>query len=195
MIRAEKTSGLPDKNTVEAEVKRERYRKRYRVSFRSTVFSLITVAAAAILVATLWMPVLQIYGSSMTPSMEDGDIVISTTATDFNTGDIIAFYYNNKVLVKRVIATSGQWVDMDADGTVYVNGTAIEEPYLAEKSFGDCDIALPYQVPENKIFVMGDHRSVSVDSRNSVVGCVAEDEIVGKIVFRVWPVSGFGILK
>lgn len=190
-----KQLSFPDKAEIEAELKRERYKKKYKVSLKSTVFTLVTVAAAAVLVATLWMPVLQIYGSSMTPSLEDGDIVVSTASGEFKAGDVVAFYYNNKVLVKRVIATSGQWVDIDADGTVYVNGTALVEPYISEKSFGDCDITLPYQVPENKIFVMGDHRSVSVDSRNTVIGCVAEEQIVGKIVFRVWPVEKFGALN
>lgn len=187
-----KKNDYPEIPDIESEIRHERYKRKYRLSLRSTVFTLITVAALAILVATLWMPVLQIYGSSMTPSLEDGEIVVSVAAGDFESGDIIAFYYNNKVLVKRVIATSGQWVDIDADGTVYVDGEEIEEPYLSERSFGDCDIALPYQVPENKIFVMGDHRSVSVDSRNSVIGCVSDEQIVGKIVFRVWPMKKFG---
>ncbi|MBQ8210352.1 MAG: signal peptidase I [Clostridia bacterium] len=180
---------FPQIEHIESEISRERYKKRYRLSLKSTVFTLITVAAVAILVATLWMPVLQIYGSSMTPTLEDGDIVISTTVSEMKTGDVIAFYYNNKVLVKRVIGVSGQWVDIKEDGTVYVNGEALDEPYVTEKAFGDCDINLPYQVPEGRIFVMGDHRSVSVDSRSSVVGCVSEEQIVGKIIFRIWPLD------
>lgn len=190
-----KKNDYPGISEIESEIRHERYKRKYKLSLRSTVFTLITVAALAVLVATLWMPVLQIYGSSMTPSLADGEIVVSVTSSDFETGDIIAFYYNNKVLVKRVIATSGQIVDIDEDGTVCVDGVELEEPYLSEKAFGDCDIALPYQVPENKIFVMGDHRSVSVDSRSSVVGCVSDDQIVGKIVFRVWPMKRFGTLN
>lgn len=182
----------PAVSDIEAEIKREKYKKKYKVSMKSTLFSLVTVAAVAVLVATLWMPVLQIYGSSMTPSLEDGEIVVSSKPGDFQTGDIVAFYYNNKVLVKRVIATAGQWVDIKEDGTVFVNGNELYEPYLAEKAFGDCDLELPYQVPESKIFVMGDHRSISVDSRSSVVGCVSEEQIVGRIVFRVWPMEKFG---
>ncbi len=185
-------SNFPDSALLEAEIKRERYKKRYRFSLKNTVFTLVTVAAVAVLVATLWMPVLQIYGSSMTPTLEDEEIVVSTKAGDFSTGDVIAFYYNNKVLIKRVIAVSGQWVDIDDDGTVYVDGEVLDEPYISEKAYGDCDISLPYQVPEGKIFVMGDHRSVSVDSRTSTIGCVSEEQIVGKIVFRVWPLDKIG---
>ncbi len=180
---------------IEKELKRERYKKKYKLSLKSTVFTLVVVAALAVLVATLWMPVLQIYGSSMTPSLEDGEIVVSTKSSGFKTGDIIAFYYNNNVLVKRVIASSGQWVNIKEDGSVFVDGKELYEPYLSEKSFGECDLELPYQVPENKIFVMGDHRSVSVDSRNSVIGCISEEQIVGKIVFRVWPANKFGTLS
>lgn len=186
---------FPSSSDVEKELKRERYKKKYKSSLKSTFFTLVAVAAIAILVATLWLPVLQIYGSSMTPSLEDGEIVVSAKSREFNTGDIIAFYYNNKILIKRVIATSGQWVDIKQDGTVFVNDNELIEPYLAEKAYGDCDIDLPYQVPENRIFVIGDHRSVSVDSRNSVIGCVSEEEIVGKIIFRVWPLDKFGSLK
>lgn len=192
---AENEKLFPTSEAVEAELKRERYRKKYKLSMKSTLFTLVAVAAVAVLVATLWMPVLQIYGSSMTPSLEDGEIVVSTKSSEFKTGDIIAFYYNNNVLIKRVIATSGQWVNIKEDGTVFVDSVQLNEPYVSEKALGECDIELPYQVPENKIFVMGDHRSVSVDSRSSVIGCVSEEQIVGEIVFRVWPMEKFGSLK
>ncbi len=184
----------PDVSLLEKELKRERYKQRYKVVIKSTVFTLITVAAVAVLIATLWLPVLQIYGTSMTPALQDGDIVVSSASNQLSQGDIVAFYYNNKVLVKRVIALPGEWVNIDEDGNVYVNNFMLEEPYVDEKSFGSCDIELPYQVPENKYFVMGDHRSVSTDSRNVAIGCVSEEQIVGKIMFRVWPIKDLGSL-
>ncbi len=185
----------PTADQLGRELRRETYRKQYGRVLRSTVYALITVAAAAVLVATLMLPVLRIYGTSMTPTMTDGDIVVSVKAGSFDRGDIIAFWLNNKILVKRVIAQPGEWVDIGEDGSVTVNGEPLEEPYLTEKALGECDLELPYQVPEGRIFVMGDHRSTSVDSRSSAVGCVAEEQIVGELVFRVWPFSGFGPLK
>ena len=185
----------PTVEQLEQEFNRERYKKRYNRVLRSTVYTLITVAAAAVLVATLFLPVLRIYGTSMTPTMTDGDIVVSVKGGSFERGDIIAFWFNNKILIKRVIAQAGVWVDIDEDGNVSINDEPLEEPYLTERALGECDIELPYQVPEGRVFVMGDHRSTSSDSRNSAVGCVAEEQIVGKLVFRVWPYSGFGPLK
>lgn len=185
----------PTVEQLEQELKRETYRRRYKRVLRSTIYTLITVAAAAVLVATLFLPVLRIYGSSMTPTMADGDIVVSVKGGSFTRGDIIAFWFNNKILVKRVIANPGEWVDIDAEGNVSINGEPLDEPYLTEKALGECDIELPYQVPDGRLFVMGDHRSTSSDSRSSAVGCVAEEQIVGKLVFRVWPLGGFGPLE
>ena len=147
-----------------------------------------------VLIATIWMPVLQIYGTSMSPTLDEGDIVVSLKGSEFEPGDLVAFYLGNKILVKRCIAGPGQWVDIDEEGCVYVDGQPLNEPYLTEKSIGDCNIKLPYQVPDSRYFCMGDHRSISVDSRNTAVGCVAEEQIVGKIVFRVWPLTDFGTL-
>ena len=185
----------PTTEQLEGELKRVRYKSRYRSVLRSTIYSLITVAAIAVLIATLWLPVLQVYGNSMTPTHQNGEIIFTVKMSEFEPGDIISFYYNNKILIKRVIARSGEWVNMDADGNVYVNETLLDEPYLDEKAFGNCNIELPYQVPEGRVFVMGDHRSTSVDSRNSAVGCVAQEQIVGKILFRVWPLEKFGWVK
>lgn len=192
MDKQEQTGKTPSLAQLEAELQRAQYRSRYSRVLRSTVCTLVVVAAIAVLVATLWMPVLQIYGSSMTPSLQDGEIVLSVKDVSPEPGEVIAFYYNNKVLVKRVVGMPGDWIDIDEDGTVFVNSTPLDEPYLEEKALGDCNISLPYQVPEGKVFVLGDHRSVSVDSRNKAVGCISEDQIVGKIVFRVWPLSQLG---
>jgi signal peptidase I len=184
----------PSIEQLEAELGREKYRWRFRRVMRNTVYALITVAAAAVLVATLWVPVLQISGNSMTPTLTGGDVVVALKGSGFETGDVIAFYYDNKILVKRVIAGPGDWVNINEEGTVFVNDRELYEPYLEEKAFGDCDITLPYQVPESRVFVMGDHRSVSLDSRNSLLGCIAYEQIVGKLLFRAWPLNTFGVL-
>ena len=181
---------------LEEELKHEKYKKKFVFSLKNTLFSLITVAACAVLVAVFMMPVLQIYGHSMTPTLDEGDIVLSLKGSEFKTGDVVAFYYNNKILVKRVIAQAGEWVDIDNKGNVFVNGEQLDEPYVSEKSIGDdCDIIFPYQVPEARIFVMGDHRDVSLDSRNSAIGCIAEEVVVGRIVFKVWPLTRLGMVK
>ncbi len=180
---------LPKVEQLEKELSRENYKKRYNTALKSTIYTLITVAAVAILVATLWLPVLEIYGNSMSPTLEAGDIVASLKSDSLQSGDVVAFYYNNKILVKRVIATSGEWVDIDDEGNVYVNNQLLDEPYLTEKALGITDLEYPYQVPESRIFVMGDHRSSSVDSRTTAVGCIAEEQIVGKLFMRIWPLK------
>ncbi len=194
-LRGKKNPSPPTVAQLKAELKREQYRRRYSNVLRSTIYTLIVVAAISVLTATLFLPILQIYGSSMEPTVSAGNIVVSVKGAELEQGDVISFYYQNTVLVKRVIAGAGDWVDIDEDGNVYVNGTLLEEPYLTEKAYGEVTVTLPYQVPEGRIFVMGDHRSTSVDSRTTEVGCVAEENIVGKIVFRIWPLSQFGFVS
>lgn len=192
---SEKHTGIPTLEQLEAELDKERYKRKYSRVLRSTLFSLLVVAAIAVLIAVLLLPVLQINGTSMTETLQDRDIVVAVNSSKYKTGDVIAFYYNNNILVKRAIATAGDWVDIDKDGNVSVNGEQLDEPYISEKALGDCNIELPYQVPEGKCFVMGDHRAVSIDSRNTAVGCVSDDVVVGWIVFRVWPLSEIGFVK
>lgn len=193
MGKKKKEIEIPSSALLREELAREQYRHQYNRTLRSTIYTLITVAAIAILVATLWMPVLQIYGNSMTPTLEPGDYVVTLKTDKFQPGDMIAFYYNNKVLVKRVVASAGDWVNIDEDGNVYINDELLNEPYLVEKAYGDTNIDFPYQVPESRVFVLGDHRSVSVDSRNTAVGCVSEEQIVGKLQLRVWPLDSLEV--
>ena len=190
-----KQTELPSSGIVEQELKREQYKRRYRRTLKSTIFALVTAAAAAVLVATLWLPVLQIYGSSMTPTLQEGEIVVSAKVDKLEPGDIVAFYYGNKVLIKRYIAGPGTWVEITEDGTILLDGQVLEEPYVTEKSLGICDLEFPYQVPEESYFLVGDHRETSVDSRHSSVGCISRDQMVGKIVFRVWPMEAFGSMN
>ena len=186
---------LPDTAELEEAVRRDRYYHRFRNMVTSTFLTLVVVAAVAVLVAVLFLPVLRIYGKSMRGTLDNGDIVVSVKSSNMKTGDVIAFYYNNNILVKRVIAGPGDWVDIDKDGNVFVNNQKLSEPYLDDKAYGETNIELPYQVPDGRIFVMGDNRKVSIDSRNTSIGCVSEEQIVGKIVYRVWPFSQIGRVR
>ena len=184
----------PTIEQLEVELKREKHRSRYKKTLRSAISTLIVVAAVVILISNLLLPVLRIYGVSMEPTLINGNVVLAVRDGLYDRGDIIAFYYNNKILVKRVIGLPGEWVDIDENGNVSIDGEPIEEPYLSEKAFGICDIELPYQVPDGRYFVLGDHRSVSSDSRNGSVGCITEEQVVGKLVFRLWPLDDMGTI-
>ena len=186
---------IPPVELMEAELGRLRRRGRRRSSARSTLYTLLVVAAFAVILTILILPVLTIQGISMEKTLFDGDIVIALNNHRYKTGDVIGFYYNNEVLIKRVIATETDWVDIDRDGTVYVNNVRLEEPYLTEKAFGECNINLPYQVPEGCCFVMGDHRATSIDSRNKSVGCIPDSKVVGRLLLRIWPLDAFGTVE
>lgn len=189
------TVKIPSIEQVEAERARLRYKHRYSKTLKSTVAILVVVAALAVLVATLWMPVLQIYGSSMSPTLKDGEIVIAVKGSSFSTGDVVGLWYENKLLVKRVIGKPGDWINIDKDGNITVNGELLDEPYITKKAFGETTIELPYQVGDDLWFVVGDNRGVSIDSRSTSVGCIPTEQIVGRIVFCTWPLSNFGLLK
>lgn len=194
-IPAKAAHSPPMVEQLEEELKRTAYKKRFRRMVCSTVSTLIVVAAVAVLISHLLLPILRIYGSSMTPTLIDGNIVAAVRNGSYERGNVIAFYYNNKILVKRVIGLPGEWVDIDEQGNVSIDGEPLDEPYLDEKALGECDIELPYQVPDGRYFVMGDHRSVSSDSRSSEVGCVPEEQIIGKLIFRLWPFREVGVIE
>lgn len=186
---------LPTKEQFDKELKRIRYNRDFYKVLSNTVSSLIVVAAIAVLISMLFLPVLRVTGTSMSPTLMNDELVMCSKRSNFKSGDVVAFYFNNKILLKRVIGIAGDVVDIQEDGTVIVNGTSLDEPYILEKDFGECDIELPYQVPDNRIFVMGDNRAVSIDSRSSTVGCIADEFIIGRVIIRVWPLKNIGFFN
>ena len=180
-------SSLPTIKQVETERKRYRRQKAYNKALSGTIYVLTIVAAVAVLIATLVLPVLQIEGTSMEPTLVNGDVVLLTKTTSFDRGELCGFSWNNKLLIKRVIGVPGDWIEIDTDGTVYLNGEKLNEPYAEQLSVGECDLEFPFQVPQEQYFVLGDMRESSIDSRNTLIGCVAKDQIVGKVFFRIWP--------
>lgn len=192
LMENKKKMDLPTAEQLEQELKRLKYRHSFAFTLRSTVASLIVVAAIAVMISTMIMPVLRVTGTSMTPTLQNDQVIICNKLAECQKGDVVAFYYNNKVLIKRVIGVAGDIIDISGDGVVSVNGEPLDEPYVSELALGECDIELPYQVPDNRIFVMGDHRSVSIDSRSTSVGCVAIENVIGKVLLRVYPIDSFG---
>ena len=193
MHKKEREVSLPTKEQVETERRRYRRQKAYNKALGGTVYVLTIVAAVAVLIATLVLPVLQIEGTSMEPTLHNGDIVLLMKTTRFSRGDLCGFTWNNKLLIKRVIGVPGDWIEIDTDGTIYLNGEQLEEPYVTSKAFGECDLEFPFQVPQEQYFVVGDMRESSIDSRNTLIGCIPKDQIVGKVFFRVWPFKSIEI--
>ena len=188
-------SSLPTIKQVETERKRYLRQKAYNKALSGTIYVLTIVAAVAVLIATLVLPVLQIEGTSMEPTLVNGDVVLLTKTTSFDRGELCGFSWNNKLLIKRVIGIPGDWIEIDTDGTVYLNGEKLDEPYAEQLSVGECDLEFPFQVPQEQYFVLGDMRESSIDSRNTLIGCVAKDQIVGKVFFRIWPFKTIRFFK
>lgn len=185
---------IPSLEELEEERKRLRRSSRYRSVLGNTVAILLVVAAVAVLIATLFLPTLQVAGTSMEPTLSDGDVIVLVKTSDFDTGQVVGLRLDGKILLKRIIGGPGDWVNIDSDGNVYVNGKLLDEPYVTEKALGDTDITYPYQVPDSCYFVLGDHRSVSVDSRSSEVGCIPYEQIIGRVLVRIWPLSGLSLM-
>ena len=191
----EQELNLPSLELLEKELEREHRRSSTRRALHVTILILLLVAAAAVVAVMMILPIYRVSGEAMSQTLEDGDIVVALNDGKYKSGDVIGFYFDDSTFIKRVIAVSGDWVDIDADGNVSVNGAQLDEPYVSEKAFGDCNISLPYQVPDGRCFVMGDHRANSVDSRNSGIGCISSEMVIGRLLLRVWPLERIGVIR
>ena len=195
MTEEQKQFDLPDAEQFRKEFKRLQYQKNFSKTMRNTIGSLLVVGAIAVILSVLVVPVMRVTGVSMTPTLQNEDLLLCVRSANYEEGDIVAFYYNNKILLKRVIGVSGDTINITEEGAVSINDEPLYEPYVNELAMGECDISLPYQVPESRVFVMGDHRAVSIDSRSTAIGCVAEEAIVGKVLLRIYPFDRFGMLE
>ncbi len=182
---------MPTQQQFESELNRVRYKKEFRKVLSSTISSLLVVAAIAVLISLLFLPVLRVTGSSMTPALQNDELILCIKSNNFKQGDIVAFYYNNKILLKRVIGLPGDIIDISEEGTVFLNGEPLDEPYVNELAFGECDISLPYQVPESRLFLMGDNRQTSIDSRSTTIGAISDEFVIGKVFFCIYPFDSF----
>ena len=185
----------PSLELIEKELARLKHKKSFRKAIVDTVAALVVIAAIAVLLSTMLVPVFRVYGRSMEPTLNEGEIIFSVKTNNIKSGDIVAFYYNNKVLIKRVIAKAGDWVELTEDNTVIVNDEVIEEPYAIGDNLAVTDIGMPYQVPDGRWFVMGDQRDISVDSRSTMVGPISHEQIIGKVTFKIWPLNSFGWIR
>lgn len=185
---------IPSIPALKEELMREKIKREFRRAILNMAGVLIVAAALTALMATRIFVLVQINGSSMKPTLNEDEVIILRQTKAVEKGDIVGFYYGGKILLKRVMAGAGDEVDIDREGNVSVNGERIDEPYLKEKTLGKCDLEFPYEVPEGAIFVLGDNRAISMDSRIKSIGCVESDQIVGKVVFRMWPMACMGIM-
>lgn len=190
--RKKKELQFPTSMQIEKAIAKEQYSRKYKKVLKSTLSSLIVVAAIAVLVATLALPVLQIQGSSMEPTLNDEEIVVLLKTSKLTRGQLCCFSYQNKLLIKRIVGVPGDSIIIDTEGYVYVNGDKLDEPYVIDRAYGECDIEFPFNVTDNHYFILGDHRSTSIDSRSSVVGLVSSEQVVGRIFFRIWPFEKMG---